>query len=97
MIRVNDDYIIEIDNYNFTAKRDLHQARIKKDGSTEDQFKTVGYYGDFSSAIRGIIRDMNIRELSDGVKTLEEALGIILKNNIRFEELLTKVLEVSEV
>lgn len=99
MIRVNKDYVIEIDSFNYTAKRDLHRKGVRKDRlyGTEvevDQFTTVGYYGDLTGAIKGIIRDMNNRRLTDGEHTLEEALSIILENNKKVSDLLEKVLEV---
>ena len=101
MIRVNEDYIIEIDTYNYIVKMDQHKKGQVKDRSTGeymevDVFKTVGYYKDLSWAIKGIISDMNRRQLSDGLFSLEDAIHIIRENNGRVSDLLTKALEVLE-
>lgn len=102
MVRVNEDYIIDIDSYNYTVKLDQHkkiQVKDKTSGEyvSVDSFKTVGYYKDMSQAIKGIIEDINRRELSSGSFTLEESLKIILKNNNKVSELLENVLEVQKM
>ena len=99
MIRVNDDYIIEVDSLNYTVKRDAHKTRVTVDKDTGEEtennvFVTVGYYKNFASAIESVIGDMNRRQLSEGVHSLKESLNIILENNKRFSELLEKALEV---
>lgn len=99
MIRVNEDYIIEIDTYNYIAKMDQHKKGQVKDRATGeyievDVFKTVGYYKDLSGAIKGIINDMSRRQLSDGRFSLEDAIHIIRENNGKVYDLLEKVLEV---
>lgn len=96
MVKVNDDYIIEIDSLNYTVKRDEHKTREEKvKGSDEVKvvpvFTTVGYYYDLVTSIRGVIKDMNRRELGSGTHTLQEAVDIVLKNNRRVTELLEKV------
>ena len=98
MVRVNNDYIIEIDSLNYTAKRDTHRTTVikdKKTGAEEESnvFATVGYFSDLSGAIKGIIQDMNSRALRDGVYSLEEAVAIVIENNNRISELLEKALE----
>jgi putative transposon-encoded protein len=99
MIKVNDDYIIEIDAFNYTVKRDLHKKTLKKDKILDEEievnlYRTVGYYGDLTSAIKGVITDMNRLKLSSGVHTLKEAVDIVLENNRRVSDLLEKALEV---
>lgn len=98
MVQVNDDYVIEIDNLNYTAKRDTHRTTIVKDKTGKEEevplYSTVGYYSDLTGAIKGIIKDMNSRALRDGVHSLEESLAIVVDNNRRFSELLERALEV---
>lgn len=100
MIRVNDDYVIQVDNLNYTAMRDAHRktTRTDKNGATVevDAYVTIGYFKNLSGAIKGIIADMNARKLSDGVHTLKEALEIVTHNNDRFYELLESIEEVGE-
>lgn len=98
MVKVNDDYIIEIDSLNYTVKRDEHKTREEKvKGSDEVKivpvFTTVGYYGDLASSILGAIKDMNRRELGDGTHTLQEAVEIVINNNSKYIELLERALK----
>jgi hypothetical protein len=99
MIRVNEDYIIEIDNFNYTAKRDTHRTTLVKDKATGNEsevplYNTVGHYSNLTGAIKGIITDMNSRKLRDGMHSLEEAIAIVVENNNRVSELLERALEV---
>ena len=98
MVKVNDDYIIEIDSLNYTVKRDEHRIKVEadKDGNEVKRvpvFTTVGYYGDLAPAILGVIKDMNRRELGDGTHELHEAINIVMNNNRHFEALLEKALK----
>lgn len=97
MIRVNENYIIDIDSYEYTVKRDLHRKRtvkIKGEEVEVDDFATVGHYGSLGSAVKGVIDNMNRCKLREGIHTLEEAVAIVLENNNKVAELLEKALEV---
>lgn len=98
MIIVNNDYVIEVDTLNYTAKRDCHRKTVRKNPTTGEEFEvdsyvTVGYFTTLAGALKGIIEDMNKRKLKEGVLELEEALSIVLKNNRDFSALLERVLE----
>ena len=97
MIRVNEDYIIEANAYDYEVKLDLHKKAELKNRTTGeyeivDRFKTVGFYKDLQSAIKGILRDANRRQISEGVIALKEALKIVTDSNDKLNELLEKVL-----
>ena len=99
MIRVNDDYIIEVDSFNYTVKRDTHKKRVVKDKITLKEkeiilYSEVGYFDDLTGAIKSIIDDMNKRDLSRRTVSLSEAVEIVLKNNCQVSDLLEKALEV---
>lgn len=99
MIRVNDDYIIEVDSFNYTVKRDTHKKRVVRDKITLketeiDLFTNVGYFNDLTGAIKGVIEDMNKRDLSRRTVTLLEAVEIVLNNNRQVSDLLERALEV---
>ena len=100
MVRVNDDYVIQIDNYNYSVMRDAHRKTTRKERNGEtveiDAYVTVGHYSGLPGAIRGVIKDMNKRELSDGIHTLQEAIDIVVNNNNRFNELLENALRCKE-
>lgn len=98
MVRVNDDYIIEVDSLNYTVKRDEHRVRVEadKDGNEVKRvpvFTTVGYYYDLATSIRGVIKDMNRRQLGNGTHELREAVNMVMNNNRHFEALLEKALK----
>lgn len=88
MIRVNKDYVIDVDATSYTAKLDRH----KKDKKGEDTYSLVGYYSCIENAIAGIIKDMNVRGLQEDMD-LVEALKVIQENNRQFEEILNKAIE----
>lgn len=98
MIRVNDDYIIDVDPHNYIVKRDLHKERVTVNDKTGEetrspQYNTVGYFGDIPSAIRGVIRDMNRLGVSEGVHSLTEAVKIVQDNNKKLYDLLDRAFE----
>lgn len=92
MIRVNEDYVIEVDRYEYAVKIDKH--RQGKNG--EDVYETIGHYSSLENAIKGVLEAMNKKALGEGVHTLEEALAIIGENNERFAELLEKAVQYNE-
>lgn len=101
MIKVTEDYLIDIDSRNYIAKRDTHKKIKLTDPTTNeskeiDHLKVLGFYNNLSGAIKGIVEDMNKRQLKKEAKTLEDAIMIIKRNNERFEELLNKVLLITE-
>ncbi|MBR1853400.1 MAG: hypothetical protein IJ794_09715 [Lachnospiraceae bacterium] len=85
MIRVNDKYVIEVDNYCFTAQVDLHKA--DKDG--RPLRKNVGYYSTFAGAMQGIARNEEREVLAgQGEITLADAIRISKKIYGEFNDLL---------
>jgi hypothetical protein len=89
MIRVNDDYVIEVDALNYVPCRDCH--RVDKKGIPV--YKSIGYYFSLEQALKGIIRDMNNRTFAENDYSLEQAIEIIQQSNDRFTALLREVLE----
>lgn len=74
MIRVNDDYVIEVDEMNYTVKKDLHKKAVDKNGEEYDMYKTLGYFNNLENALSGIIKNRLVTAYSDGEITLEEAI-----------------------
>lgn len=98
MVKVNDDYIIEIDSLNYTVKRDEHKTKEEKVKDSDEVkivpvFTTVGYFYDLASSILGVIKDMNRRQLGEGTHELREAVNMVMNNNRHFEALLEKALK----
>lgn len=97
MIRLNKEYVVDVDSYGYTLRRDFNKKIVKLDKSTgeeveADQYGTVGYYRDLKGCIRGAIYDMNTRKLSKGTYELQEAIEIINKNAEKFEKVLKKAI-----
>lgn len=89
MIRVNDDYVILVDTFNYTPCRDSH----KTDKKGNPTYKTIGYYSNLEQALRGIIKDMNARSFEANTLSLQEALEIIQQSNDVFTDMLREVME----
>lgn len=91
MIYLVNNYFVEVDVFNYTLLYDTGTKRIdKKTGEEKGVYKTVGYYTSLENAIKGCIKDLNKRELSDGAYTLNEAINVIKKNNKLLQESLDK-------
>ena len=89
MVRVNDDYVIEIDNLNYTPCRDCHT--VDKKGIPV--YRSLGHYSTLEQALKGIIKDMNTRTLAEGEYSVYEAIRIIQQSNDKFTAMLREVLE----
>ena len=100
MIRVNDNYVIEASPLNYVVMRDVHRKTKRRDATGEmvsvDAYSTVGYYSDLAGAIKGVIKDMNARDLGCGDYTLKKAVEIVVENNRKFTELLESALKIKE-
>lgn len=88
MIRVNNDYIVDVDDMNFIAKEDKHKTITDKNGITKNVYYTIGYYGTLEGALDGIRRDMIKKNLTEGEVSLKEAIEVINKANYEFKEIL---------
>lgn len=89
MIRVDENYIIEVDERCYAVKIDMH----KEDKNGNPIYKPVGYYGDIEGAIKGIIKSKVNKSLSEEIHTLESALKCVVDTSKEFGELLKKVIE----
>ena len=88
MVRINETYCVDVDENCYTVKIDKHTTDKKGNAV----YVTVGYYGTLENAIKGVIKDMNKKDLKKDC-TLEEALKIVQHNNMEFEKLLRKAME----
>lgn len=94
MIRVNDDYVIEVDTLCYVANRDTHKTRIDKTTGKEiPVYNLVGYFGTLETAIKGIIHHIIQNKLSVGTHDIKGAIEIIRTEMKQFDELLEKALE----
>lgn len=82
MIRINDDWVIDVDEHNYILKKDMHTERSRKDGSTEHVYSTKGYFPSPDKALKSfgeeIIRDrLKASEmgLPEAVQAIRESIG----------------------
>lgn len=76
MIRVSDDYIIEVTEKNYIVRVDKH--KLNKKGKPVYSF--VGYYGALKSALQGIFKHATEKALSmDKEITLKDAINTVAK------------------
>ena len=81
MIRINDDWVIDVDQYNYILKKDLHIVRTRKnkDGSEAEEhgYKVAGYFSSLSGALRGFGEEIIRDKLKEPSRTLSEAVTAI--------------------
>lgn len=82
MIRINNDWIIDVDEHNYILKRDMHADRIRKDGKVEHVYNIKGYFSSPDKALKSfgeeIIRDrLKASEmgLPEAVQAIRECIG----------------------
>ena len=93
MIRVNEDWVIDVDNYNYTLQRDMHRtALIKVEGKEVERpvYKSVGYFATLDQALNRLL-DEDIRErFKDGEHTLKEAIRVTKESRESWEDLIRR-------
>lgn len=89
MVRINDEYVIDVDEMNYTVKIDMH----KKNKKGEDVYKTVGYYTTMKNALDGVVNNRIARKLLDKDYSLEEALTTIRTIHQEYIDVYNKVLQ----
>lgn len=94
MIRVNDNYLIDVTPLEYTALEDMHKTSIdKKTGKTLPVYNTVGHYGSLRSAVRGIVTRQAKKNMSDGEHSLTEAIRMLDDANMELERILSRIKE----
>lgn len=93
MIRIDDNYIIDADPYNYTVKFDRHKKYYnEKTGTETDVYDTVGHYTNLESALYGTLKDMERRNLAESEHTLKSALKVVRECHRRFTDVMNRVL-----
>ena len=91
MIRINEDYIIDVDEVQYTLKQDAHKTSIdKRTGQESPVYYVIGYYGNLENALRGYIRLQTNKRLKSGEYALREALDVIREEQERLERMITE-------
>lgn len=93
MIRVNEDWVINVDALNYMPCKDLHRTKPlkQKDGGlvdVDDYSNPIGYFSTLSSALSAIMQK-NFRDaVKDGEISLKDALKIVEEENFKTQQFL---------
>lgn len=95
MIRVNKDWIVDVDPLNYTPMRDMHRMRKAKhgDGMEPDYKGGYGYYTSLKGAIRAIAQAEYRNALAGRETALDEAIKMMDETVTRFEKILEGIRE----
>lgn len=100
MIRINKDWIVDVDEYNYVLKRDLHKKTPRKNrrkGIVEDVdlYKTKGYFSNLSSVLNRLLDVVVIESLNNDEEiSLKEAVERIENCTKWWREITKNILEV---
>lgn len=92
MIRINDDWLIDVDQYNYIIKKDTHKMVKARDGKTMvPGYTTVGYYGSLRKALDALGGEIIRDKLRGGSRTLCEAVQAIRECEAEWKRLVEEV------
>lgn len=87
MIRVNDDYVILVDEMNYAPARDRHRTVMSK-GKERAVYDIIGYASTLERAVKMILDRTTTEILTNGEISLADAVKEIREINSQFEEML---------
>ena len=77
MIRINDDFVIIVDAYNYTLSKDTHS--LSKEG--KPIYKSISHHRDVTGALNAFRREYVRKGLQNGCMTLETAYKRIVQSD----------------
>ena len=97
MIKVNEKYLIDVDDYNYTVYENKPQQVVdKQTGKEHTRYPAIGYFGGLQKALL-FIRDRMVRdELKNLEGTLEEALRVVNNITSDFQSVMDRILAEQE-
>ena len=95
MVRVNDDWVVDVDTCNYILKRDMHKmVKGKKQGDPEIPLYAVkGYFPSLSEALNHLGEEMVRERLTEGVRPLREAVQAIQECREEWRRITADILE----
>lgn len=97
MIIINDDWLVDVDDYNYTLKRDTHRIvqRKQRDGSvTSDKvYTTKGHFSSLDKALERLGSEMIRDKLKDADIDLNTAVNTIRECRNEWNQITEKILE----
>ena len=93
MIVVNDRWVIQVDDYNYIVCQNKPVMKKRPDGSSGLSYPSRSYHRTLSEACKAILDEEVRISLSDGTKTLSEAVTAISEVRNEVMGLIDKILE----
>lgn len=98
MIRVNEDWVIDVDTLNYIPMKDMHRKKTVKDKDgtehEEDDYRAgYGYFQSLKGAVRAIAQIEYKNALRGQETTLDGAIRLMGETIDRFERILRGIKE----
>ena len=95
MVRVNNDWVVDVDTCNYILKRDMHKmVKGKKKEDPEIPLYTIkGYFPSLSAALNHLGEEMVRERLTEGVRPLREAVQAIQECREEWRKITADILE----
>lgn len=93
MIRIDDDYVILVDDNNYTPCVDLHKVQIDKNGSEINRYIYIGYCSTLEKALELLVEYKVRKSLSDNEVSLLQAISILREEHKKFKEYVENIKE----
>jgi len=91
MTRIDDNYVIFMDGYNYVLKRDTHRtAKVKDNDEEQPVYVTIGYYGNFKAALERMLQEDIREKLAEGTRSLKEAVELVKERHEYWEKLVKR-------
>ena len=93
MIRINDDWVVDVDDYQYILKKDMHKmVKAKRKGNPDVAlYVTKGYFSSLRKALERLGEEMVRQRLKAGSPSLQEALHTIRECRDEWRRLVEEV------
>jgi len=93
MIRINDDWVIDVDAYNYVLKKDMHRDKVRKDGTVEHVWDVRGYFSGPEKALKRLREEIIRDELREAEIGLPEAVTAIQRCTREWSEIIERIMK----
>lgn len=91
MIRVNEDYVIEVNQYEYKPMHDMHKTAKDKNGNETPVYKTIGHCSTLEYAVKLIFEyNMKMKFAVDDV-SLNECVEILKETRAKINDTIDKL------
>lgn len=97
MIKLTDDWVIMIDDMNYTLAKCTGERYDKKQKKSVPAYAYKGYFGSLEQALNCFGREKHKERLKGGCMTLAEAVQAIRESNNEVKQLLSEVIDMTRL